>query len=178
MKLTDISLTHHDTVAKGEGRWTPKKIPLSAAPTDGSHASRVTNQQPGWKGISLMTLGNWMLAMLVATTLSLSFASPALGGDKVSVGQRWPTSEQISAEQANHVDWDLLVQKYVNRDGYVDYKGWKASTADQRALDTYLSSLSRVSPKLQASFKARLAFWINAYNALDYSGHPARVPNQ
>jgi len=41
---------------------------------------------------------------------------------------------------------------------------------DRQALDTYLNTLSRASTKSQSSREAKLAFWINAYNAVTVKG--------
>ena len=52
----------------------------------------------------------------------------------------------------------------------VDYAAWKASEADQAALRQYLATLSDADPTAETSKAGRLAFWINAYNALTIHG--------
>ena len=54
--------------------------------------------------------------------------------------------------------------------GNVGYAGWKLTPGDIEALDAYLNALSRANPALDAGREARLAFWINAYNALTIRG--------
>jgi len=64
-------------------------------------------------------------------------------------------------DDADHLAYDTLLSKYVDRDGYVDYAAWKKSTADRQVLRGYLEHLSR---------DAQLKFWINAYNAVTLEG--------
>jgi len=58
-----------------------------------------------------------------------------------------------------------VLKTYVNDQGQVDYKGLKAN---RESLDAYLSSVTRLAPSLYArwSDQGKIAFWINAYNAL------------
>jgi hypothetical protein len=88
----------------------------------------------------------------------------------VTVGHSWPTTEQDSIESIGHDRWASLLARYVDADGNVDYARWKASPTDQQALADYLESLSRADPSQKCSRSARLAFWINAYNALTVHG--------
>jgi hypothetical protein len=99
----------------------------------------------------------------------------ALSGDfirerKVVLGRKWPATDQVSIESINHREWDRLLQRHVDEAGRVDYAGWKAIHGDVDALDAYLIDLSRADPTLEAGRDARLAFWINAYNALTIRG--------
>ncbi|MCH8830243.1 MAG: DUF547 domain-containing protein, partial [Planctomycetes bacterium] len=66
--------------------------------------------------------------------------------------------------------FDTLLKKYVDADGYVDYSSWKRSPRDRQALKYYLGQLSRADRQKRASRDARLAFWINAYNAVTLEG--------
>lgn len=69
----------------------------------------------------------------------------------------------------DHSAWSALLTRYVDSNGRVNYSRWKDSKADQAALDTYLNSLSKA--KTAGSSKnGRLAFWINAYNAVTIRG--------
>jgi hypothetical protein len=75
----------------------------------------------------------------------------------------------VGAERrVDHAAFDTLLRRYVNAAGQVDYRAWKA--ADRPALDRYLQSLARVDPTRLADKWERLAFWINAYNALTIKG--------
>lgn len=55
-----------------------------------------------------------------------------------------------------------LLQKHVTKDGFVDYKSFKA---DESKLDTYIEYLEKTSPASSWSEDKQKAFWINAYNA-------------
>jgi hypothetical protein len=70
--------------------------------------------------------------------------------------------------RVDHAAWSKLLAKYVDAEGLVDYKRWKAQ--DQPALDRYLQGLTKVDPAKLADKPERIAFWINAYNALTIKG--------
>ena len=89
---------------------------------------------------------------------------------KAPLGKQWPATQQVSLEQIDHAPFDNLLKKYVDEDGYVDYRSWQASASDRVALQSYLASLSRGSLQAPASTDAKLAFWINAYNAVTLEG--------
>ncbi len=80
------------------------------------------------------------------------------------------SAQQIALHQVDHSDWDLLLRKYVDEDGMVDYARWKQSPEDRSRLRRYLRHLGRANPALRTTRQAKLAFWINAYNALTISG--------
>ncbi|MBL4884745.1 MAG: DUF547 domain-containing protein [Planctomycetaceae bacterium] len=86
------------------------------------------------------------------------------------VGQKWASNQQISVDQIRHDEFNTLLKRYVDADGYVDYKSWQASRADRGHLQNYLKQLSKANPKLSAGKPARLAYWINAYNAVTIEG--------
>ncbi|RMG32754.1 MAG: DUF547 domain-containing protein [Planctomycetota bacterium] len=86
------------------------------------------------------------------------------------VGRRVSPSQLVPLDRIDHSLWDALLQKYVDRDGFVDYRRWKATAADRQALDRYLAILSTGNPDQRTTRQAKLAFWINAYNALTIRG--------
>lgn len=63
-----------------------------------------------------------------------------------------------------HAAWTALLRRFV-RDGLVDYRGLAAEGAAD--LDAYLASLSAVDETEYLTFsrEARIAFWVNVYNA-------------
>ena len=63
----------------------------------------------------------------------------------------------------NHSTWNLLLKKYVSDQGKVDYLGFKK---DLTELNAYLEWLSNSIPLETWSKDQKMAFWINAYNAL------------
>lgn len=77
---------------------------------------------------------------------------------------------RVSLDQVDHSTWDRLLKKYVDGDGMVNYEAWKNSKDDLAALKKYLATLSRADTRAQASKAGKLAFWINAYNALTVHG--------
>ncbi len=67
-----------------------------------------------------------------------------------------------SQDGVSHKSYDELLQKYVNDQGMVDYKGLKSERAK---LKSYLSVLESNPPKDSWTRDQKLAYWINAYNA-------------
>ena len=102
---------------------------------------------------------------LVLFAMSLSAIAAA---DEWSVGRTVPAGEWVSPAEIDHTLWDADLQKYVDADGRVDYRQWKADGTE--SLDRYLAELSRGDLTAQTSQEAKLAFWINAYNAVTVRG--------
>ena len=97
-------------------------------------------------------------------------AVPALAGKKVVVGQNTSQGNRVSMDRVDHRQWDGLLQKYVDDEGQVAYRKWKASSQDTALLDAYLRELSRAESRKRSSRQGRMAFWINAYNAVTVRG--------
>ncbi len=76
----------------------------------------------------------------------------------------------IPLDKVDHAVWDRLLKKYVDDNGMVDYAGWKASKSDTGFLKQYLATLGRGNPEAPTTKQGKLAFWINAYNALTVYG--------
>lgn len=89
-------------------------------------------------------------------------------GAKWSVGKKQPAEQRVSIDQIDHSLWDVLLQEYVDSNGYVDYRSWKRDGEQQ--LDLYLRELSKAITSKRATKNAKLAFWINAYNAVTVKG--------
>ena len=67
------------------------------------------------------------------------------------------------SKPVNHAMFDGLLKKYVNTEGYVDYKGF---IKDSVKFNSYLDLLSKSHPNDKNWSKDEsLAYWINAYNA-------------
>nr|WP_262914591.1 DUF547 domain-containing protein [Pontibacter vulgaris] len=74
--------------------------------------------------------------------------------------QAQPAANQL---KANHILWTQLLQKHVEPNGNVSYKGF---IQDKAKLDMYLAQLSKGIPDEKTwSTEEQLAYWINAYNA-------------
>lgn len=114
----------------------------------------------------------WWIAIAFAAAGVVSVSLFAAGAflRKPIAEQKLPQLQQLSVEEIDHRSWDKLLRLYVNQVGLVDYAGWKSNPSDLAALDEYLSRLSQADLDRDASRKARLAFWINAYNALTVQG--------
>lgn len=76
-------------------------------------------------------------------------------------------SETVTKEKAieifNHDNWNSLLQKHVTNQGNVNYKGFKT---DRKLLLNYIESLSETMPNDSWTKEDKLAYWINAYNAM------------
>lgn len=69
---------------------------------------------------------------------------------------------QMVHAQPDHAAWTQLLQRHVDSNGNVDYKGF---IRDKKYLETYLEVLSSNPPASHWSAAEKMAFWINAYNA-------------
>lgn len=61
----------------------------------------------------------------------------------------------------SHDSWNSQLQQFVSSTGTVNYSAWKQ---EEGQLDAYLSELESTNPA-SLGRNAKLAFWINAYNA-------------
>ena len=66
-------------------------------------------------------------------------------------------------ELFNHSGWDQLLKKHVSDDGQVDYEGFRN---DKGILRDYIASLGANMPSENWVKEDRLAYWMNAYNAM------------
>jgi len=66
------------------------------------------------------------------------------------------------SSNAQTTKYNSLLQKHVDKQGNVDYKGLKT---DEARLDMYMEYLAATSPNKTWSVNKQKAFWINAYNA-------------
>lgn len=65
-----------------------------------------------------------------------------------------------------HESWNLLLQKHVTNKGVVNYKSFKTEHKELRAYLQALNLFFKKSGFQKLSKEERLAFWINAYNAM------------
>ena len=116
-----------------------------------------------------------ILLVLLALSLGTWTGEPAKG---------LPMSESTQSSQNppapfSHDDWQMVLQRFVDRDGMVDYQGL---TQDRAILDRYLKSIHTYSPEshpnLFPTTDQALAYYLNAYNALVFEGVLARGPEQ
>ncbi len=73
------------------------------------------------------------------------------------------SSRQAHADTIDHSAWDGLLKQYVDDNGRVAYRRLQSEAGD--TLRGYLATLA-TAPVEKLAPKERLAFWINAYNAI------------
>lgn len=117
-----------------------------------------------------LILGSVLGLLLVGTLIAHTFRA------RVQVGG--PAGERVPLVEIDHRSFDVLLQKYVDDRGLVAYRQWKDSAEDTRALDDYLARLGAASLTGPSSRADRLAFWINAYNALTLKGILMKYPTR
>jgi hypothetical protein len=106
----------------------------------------------------------------VLAAISILPCSIGWAGGAGTVGTSVPAGQQVSLDQIDHAAWDALLRKYCDSQGFVNYQVWHKSKPDQQSLDNYLSHLSKANPSRPSTPAAKLAFWINAYNAVTIKG--------
>jgi hypothetical protein len=113
----------------------------------------------------------WVGCLIVA--LWPNVTQPIRAAD-VTLGADIATELQVPLASIDHSPWDRLLHKYVDDAGMVQYTQWKSSAGDVQALDNYLQLLSHSNG--QGTREERLAFWINAYNAVTVKGILSEYP--
>ncbi|WP_432411832.1 DUF547 domain-containing protein [Rasiella sp. SM2506] len=69
----------------------------------------------------------------------------------------------IQTEKFNHAELNNLLKKYVSDKGNVNYEGFRKNS---KALRDYIASLGKNMPNESWSKNDKLAYWMNAYNAM------------
>lgn len=67
-----------------------------------------------------------------------------------------------SKSDLDHSEWNMLLKKYVAKNGDVDYKGFKS---EAEKLNSYVSYLENQIPTKEWTVNKQLAYFINVYNA-------------
>jgi hypothetical protein len=96
---------------------------------------------------------------LIAIALFLNSCFSAKGLPIKTVNNTTNSSDSIVI---NHSNFDVLLKKYVAKNGDVNYKGLKTETGK---LNTYISYLEQQKPSKNWSVETQLAYFINVYNA-------------
>jgi hypothetical protein len=78
------------------------------------------------------------------------------------VGSSLTSTTANSTVNVDHSKWDELLEKHVNEEGWVNYKGFQN---DREELNLYLQKLSSYEPNDDWSVQELLAYYINLYNA-------------
>jgi len=69
----------------------------------------------------------------------------------------------LTTEIFNHTAWNLLLKENVSNDGRVNYEGFRQSKGE---LHDYITSLGANTPLESWGKDDKLAYWMNAYNAM------------
>ena len=112
------------------------------------------------------------LALLIDSVVlmaSLSACSVGHAGGAADIGRVVDPAERRAIGSLQVAGYDQLLSRYVDDDGGVDYADWHRSDADRKTLETFLWRHSEIDPA-RGSREQRIAFWINAYNALTLHG--------
>lgn len=107
-------------------------------------------------------------ALALVALLALTAAAPA--ADPVKVGGPCADKDRPSLAAVDHQPFSALLARYVDDRGLVAYAKWKADAKDRQALEDYLVRAGCVDLKKDAPRAARVAYWINVYNALTLHG--------
>jgi hypothetical protein len=101
--------------------------------------------------------------MGTASPNTIHLITPSKVSDVVLVNEPKKETVKVQIAVPSHADFDALLKKYVSATGKVNYKGLKTEKA---ALESYILTLSDNMPAKEWSKDDKLAYWINAYNAL------------
>jgi len=103
--------------------------------------------------------------LIVFTLSSCNLTTAIIGNQGLTVKEVDGKLGSVSPNsniKLDHKAWDILLKKYVNDKGFVDYKGFKK---DHDQLKSYLITLAKTAPSSEWSIEALLAYYINLYNA-------------
>ena len=108
----------------------------------------------------------WLLVTIL--TSNMLWPLPSTGAPSADLWPRWQDHSQESFQIIDHLQWDILLKKYlvtdhpsgINRFRYAD-----VTLDDKKSLDTYLQQLQKV--KISSLNKEeQQAYWVNLYNSL------------
>ena len=114
-------------------------------------------------------LSNFVAGRIVTPLMLMAWlvTAPAAWPADVFLGRpQTDASPPLSAFR--HDAWTGLLNRYVDDIGGVDYRRWHDDGTEE--LDDYLDRLSIVRADDDATANDRMAFWINAYNAITIRG--------
>ena len=108
-----------------------------------------------------------LLALLAQalTVLPVSLAIPASLREMTDTAPANAAIPMGNLSEVQNESYAMVLAKYVDSEGMVNYKDLKE---DREPLDRYVESLAVLDPNVyeQLSTDEKIAFWINAYNAL------------
>jgi hypothetical protein len=104
------------------------------------------------------TMKNFAYILGLVLVLTSCVGSGGLHYDALKQGEKI----EATRAQLDHSNYDALLKKYVNKAGFVDYKGL---AKEQAKLKSYLVYLSVNPPKSDWETGEQFAYYINLYNA-------------
>lgn len=110
-----------------------------------------------------MALAAMLLALAFALAPAEARAEPAAAAPATGTGTA--TAKALAPDVLDYAPLEILLGKYVDARGEVDYARWHQNQADRLALGAFIERVGSARLDRQAP-KARLAFYLNAYNAL------------
>ncbi len=113
--------------------------------------------------IGELTVKNDSVTFTKKTKLTTSKDSIVFHNDKTPKNENVKFVKSKKLPVFNHESWNTLLQKHVTKDGIVNYKSFKK---DRERLQEYIFKLGKNMPLETWSKEAKLAYWINAYNAM------------
>ncbi len=110
-----------------------------------------------------------MMRLFWRTLALLSVVCVMVGG---------PMTTSARAADFSYDDWNNVLERFVDQNGLVDYAGLRQ---DRDVLDRFLESIGTTGPETDPDMfptrEDRLAYYINAYNALVFQGVLSLSPN-
>ena len=97
-----------------------------------------------------------LIIFLLSFSTMFSYVIPNNGDEESNI------SVAKESEKISYHTWDVLLKKYVDNQGNVDYKEFKK---DETLLDAYLAFLDDNKPTKKTTKNEKLAYYINLYNA-------------
>ncbi len=97
----------------------------------------------------------------------------ATGGSGIGVGEL-AAAGTLASDDDLYAPWARVLAGYVDDEGLVDYAGLKA--AGFADLEAFMTAIAAVDPTSFTNDTERMAFWINAYNAVVIWGVVERYP--
>jgi len=111
---------------------------------------------------------NYLSALLITllfTSSCLGFQTPIKHQDNIEAHLPLPPKPPKQSEnykESMHNRWHSILQKHVTINGNVNYEAIK----NDSEFDVYIDYLSEITPDDTWTKEEKLAYWINAYNAL------------
>lgn len=128
-----------------------------------NQASRNNSQNDSSEDVSLETFEETMIVMEESSEMTSEEVATEDEVEEELSPVVNVTTTAIIIEAFDHSQWHELLNKYVSDEGNVNYKSFKN---DHSALKNYIKALGDNQPDQGWTKDDKLAYWINAYNAM------------